>query len=275
MGRQEHGAGRARASRPAPRRRPRLPRPAVSTRSDRWRCVQPSSSPAKPTPSRPRRGDQDDLDLSLRHARLPPVADTPDRDQPDRHRGIGLDLLAQPAYVHGHRRLVAEGPPPHLLEQLVARERLAGMGDQEARGGRTRETSAAARRPRGSAACRSLSTTRSPSVTWPGGVLRPLTGPPQHRVHPQRELARAERLGDVVVGPPLQTDDAVGLGAERGQHDHRDVAASRAAAGRPRGRRSPAASGRGPRGRRGPPRIAFRAPLPSAASTTSWRCARR
>ena len=33
----------------------------------------------------------------------------------------------------------------------------------------------------------------------------------QHRVDPQHQLARAERLGDVVVGAQLEPDDPVGL----------------------------------------------------------------
>ena len=74
-------------------------------------------------------------------------------------------------------------------------------------------------------------------------------GPAQHRVDPQHQLARAERLGDVVVGADLEPDDPVGLLAERGQHDDRHVAAARAAGGRPRGRRCRAASGRARRGR--------------------------
>ena len=46
----------------------------------------------------------------------------------------------------------------------------------------------------------------------------------------QHQLARAERLGDVVVGAQLETDHAVLLRAERGQHDDREVAAGTDAA---------------------------------------------
>ena len=48
--------------------------------------------------------------------------------------------------------------------------------------------------------------------------------PAEHRVDAQRELARAERLGHVVVGADLEADHPVGLLAQRGQHDDRDVA---------------------------------------------------
>ena len=44
----------------------------------------------------------------------------------------------------------------------------------------------------------------------------------QHDLDARQQLARVERLGQVVVGAHLQADDAVGLVAARGQHDHRD-----------------------------------------------------
>ena len=34
--------------------------------------------------------------------------------------GIGFDLFADPAHVHGHGGRVAVGVAPHLLEQLLA-----------------------------------------------------------------------------------------------------------------------------------------------------------
>ena len=47
-------------------------------------------------------------------------------------------------------------------------------------------------------------------------------GAAQHRADPQRQLTRAERLGDVVVGAGLEADETIGLVPQRGQHDHRD-----------------------------------------------------
>ena len=44
----------------------------------------------------------------------------------------------------------------------------------------------------------------------------------QYRPHAQCEFARAERLGQVIVGAGLQTRDPVVLLAECGQQDHRD-----------------------------------------------------
>lgn len=38
---------------------------------------------------------------------------------------VGLDLLPQATHVHGDRRQVAEGPPPHRLEESPAIEHLS------------------------------------------------------------------------------------------------------------------------------------------------------
>ena len=56
-------------------------------------------------------------------------------------------------------------------------------------------------------------------------------GAPQHGLHPARELADRERLGDVVVGAELEAEDLVGLLGLRGEHDdrHRAARADRAA----------------------------------------------
>ena len=45
----------------------------------------------------------------------------------------------------------------------------------------------------------------------------------QDRLDAAHELARGERLGDVVVGAELEAEDAVDLVAARGQHDDGDV----------------------------------------------------
>ena len=47
----------------------------------------------------------------------------------------------------------------------------------------------------------------------------------QYGLHPHHELARGERLRDIVVGADLETDDAVVGLATGGEHDHRKVAA--------------------------------------------------
>ena len=51
--------------------------------------------------------------------------------------------------------------------------------------------------------------------------LRALLGAAEDRLDPRGELARRERLRDVVVGAELEADDPVGLLVAGGQHDHR------------------------------------------------------
>jgi hypothetical protein len=62
------------------------------------------------------------------------------------------------------------------------------------------------------------------------GAVR-AAGAAQHRLQARHQLARLERLGQVVVGTQLQPDDAVHHLAARGEHHDRDVAlgANRAA----------------------------------------------
>src|SRR5581483_8162957 len=48
-------------------------------------------------------------------------------------------------------------------------------------------------------------------------------GPTKDCLDPRRELARRERLRDVVVGPEFEARDAVGLLVARGEHDDRDL----------------------------------------------------
>ena len=60
---------------------------------------------------------------------------------------VGLDLLAQPPHVDGHRGLVAERPAPDLLQQLDAGEGDARDWRRGTAAGRTRARSARAARP--------------------------------------------------------------------------------------------------------------------------------
>ena len=139
---------------------------------------------------------------------------------------VRLDLLAQAADVHRHGRLVAEGPAPDLLEQLVARERLAGVGQEEAQ---QVELARGEREPTAAEGGGVLGRVHDQVAVGDGAsdaATGPLPGPPQDRVDPEHELARAERLGHVVVGAALEPDHPVGLGAEGGQHDHRQVVAA-------------------------------------------------
>ena len=49
--------------------------------------------------------------------------------------------------------------------------------------------------------------------------------PNEHRAQPRQQLARRERLADIIVGAELEPDHAIGLVAARGQHDDRDAVA--------------------------------------------------
>ena len=148
------------------------------------------------------------------------VAGAPDRGDPPRLRRVGLDLLPQPADVHGDRRLVAELPPPHLREQLRAGEGPAGVGEQERQqvelAGGERERRAGQGRAPGAP----RSTRRSPSDQR-AGVRGRGRCPAQHGADAQHQLAGAERLAHVVVGAQLEAADPVVLLAERGEHHDR------------------------------------------------------
>ncbi|MFN7977625.1 MAG: hypothetical protein U0P30_05770 [Vicinamibacterales bacterium] len=64
-----------------------------------------------------------------------------------------------------------------------------------------------------------------------GGEMRALVGGRRHRVgtaaatqrrpHARRQLTRAERLGDVVVGAGVEAGHAIALGRARREHDDR------------------------------------------------------
>ena len=61
------------------------------------------------------------------------------------------------------------------------------------------------------------------------GTRRPSS---QQRTHARNELANAERLGQIVVGAALETENLVGFLATRRQHQNRHVPVHRLAADR-------------------------------------------
>ena len=149
----------------------------------------------------------------------------------------GAELLAQLADVHVDRALVAlPVDAPHAVEQLAAGERHAEVVGQVlqqvelARGERHRpaadprlpahavDLDVADQRPRRAVA-------GGPSVAAQDGL------------HPGDELARRERLGDVVVGAELEPEHAVDLVVAGGQHDDRQRRRRPGSAGTPRCRR--------------------------------------
>ena len=140
-------------------------------RNDRCRTTHAKTSPSRPAAPAQAAPIPMIAHWSSRHRGLPAVADAPDGHQALGHGRVGLDLLAQPAHVHGHRRLVAERPAPHLLQQLLAGERGAGMARPGSAAGRTPGWSAPARRSPRVASWRPRSTTRSPSSSRPASAL--------------------------------------------------------------------------------------------------------
>ena len=63
----------------------------------------------------------------------------------------------------------------------------------------------------------------SPNETGPGHHGRRAVAASQHGLDAQDQLARAERLGHVVVRAEFQAGDAVTLVRSSGEHDDRDV----------------------------------------------------
>ncbi len=125
--------------------------------------------------------------------------------------------------MHRHRaRVQRGGVAPDAVHQLVAREHVAGV-----RGEEEEEVELLRREPERAAV--ELDLARA-GVEREVVEREPLHGDrresraAQDGADARRELARRERLGDVVVGAELEADDAVGLLAAGGEHDHRQVA---------------------------------------------------
>src|SRR3954452_15114936 len=121
--------------------------------------------------------------------------------------------------MHGHRagvdgRLVA----PDAGHQLVAGEDVAGV-----RGEEPEQLELLRRELDGVAVATRLATAAVELDLAEDDRLarrRVSVAAPENRAHTRRELARRERLSDVVVGPELEPDDAVGFLAAGGEQDH-------------------------------------------------------
>ncbi len=143
-----------------------------------------------------------------RRVAAPQVAAAPD--------GLDAVVLAefgpQPLDVHGDGGQVAEVPVPHPLEQFLAGEDGVGVGQEEHQQvelavGQTRPVAPATVTERDAVATVSAPTVISNGTV--GGRRRGRAA--QHRTDPQRQFARAERFGQVVVGAGLQPGDPVVL----------------------------------------------------------------
>ena len=151
----------------------------------------------------------------------------------DRHDGVGEEgqLLAEAPDVHVDRPgaagvLVA----PHVGQQQVAREHAAAMLDEVLKQQELlrRQLHVLAVHldgvPIGVDGQRPVAQRRRPA----GCALDPA----EQRGDAGGQLARAERLGDVVVGAQLESRDPLGLFAPRREHDDRDQRRRRIAAQR-------------------------------------------
>jgi hypothetical protein len=134
-----------------------------------------------------------------------------------RARGIGFDLPAQALHVNRHGRRAAERVPPDLLEQLAPIEDLPGVLHQECE-----QVELQRRQVDQTVSDRDRSGARieQDRADLDRLAVAPWSGSPEDRAHPRQELARRERLDDVVVGAELQARDPVTLLAARREHHH-------------------------------------------------------
>ena len=139
-----------------------------------------------------------------------------------------LEREAQPPHVDVDGALPdRDMGAPRRVEQLRARIDPPGMGHQEVQ-------QPELGRPEIDAALSCADPVSRRVEAQPGeldGVVGALRRPPaQHRLDPREQLARRERLGQVVVRADLQPGELVGFARSRGQHDDRDVAGAPVAA---------------------------------------------
>ena len=124
--------------------------------------------------------------------------------------------------MHIHGTLLDEHlRAPHLVEQLRAAIHAFGVGHEKMQ-------QAKLRRPQfdSSAVCRHAMRCRRQlqSTRRHGFVRHRRDMAAQHRADPRHQLARRERLGDVIIRTGFQPQYLVALIAARGQHDNRNVA---------------------------------------------------
>src|SRR5271165_2710065 len=152
---------------------------------------------------------------SLRFRHLEAVACSADRLQITRLVRVRFDLLTNAPYVNIHRaRRHIMGVAPNRVQQLVAGEdssRMPRQIFQQPELGGCRLLNLATHH-QGHTATVNL------DVAGLHNCRRQRTlEAAQHRAHPRHQLARAERLGDIVVRAQFQSDDAVRLAHLRSQ----------------------------------------------------------
>jgi hypothetical protein len=156
-----------------------------------------------------------------------------------------FERRAQAADMHIHRALLDEHMiAPDLVEQLRARMDTLGVGHQEVQQAELGRAEADFLAVGGNTVGRRIQaqTTEFDRIL---GRLRRV--PPQHGLDPRHQLARAEGLGDVIVGAKLEAVNLVALAGAGGEHDDRQAPGAHVAAqqtGENRCRSCPAASSR-------------------------------
>ena len=111
------------------------------------------------------------------------------------------------------------------IEKLVAGQHQAGVVEE----GQSRRNSAVLNGTRDPVLIHQLAPSdiempaieaRSPWISL-SLLRRQAVHAPQHRLDARQELARIERLGQIIVGADLEADDAIGLLGHGGQEDDR------------------------------------------------------
>src|SRR6266540_3513591 len=206
------------ALRPAPRRWP-------ADRAVRVKSAAPATPPRKTNARRP-------ICDIIRHsvATVVPTARSFELFvEPVTQADHGLDLLsgraqlrAEPPDVYVHRSCLDEAVvAPHALEQAIPRQHPILVLHQEAQ-----QFELAAGEPHGRLVHRDRHgiEIRDEMLALVGGLPRVIgaRAPAQDRADARAQLAKAERLRHVVVGPQIETADTIRLRGPRGQHDDRD-----------------------------------------------------
>src|SRR3954464_844932 len=97
------------------------------TANDHDRANRMMSAPARTTGTEQANAHPTISQKSVAGTTAPQVAAAPHR----LHAVLVAELRPQPLDVHGHRGQVAEVPPPHLLEELLAGEHRVDVGHEE------------------------------------------------------------------------------------------------------------------------------------------------
>src|SRR5664279_13816 len=184
------------------------PTPAPTHTSSRPRSTPPPHARRTAAPTAGSRRLQQEL-----------VPHTPDRPDDVRVTGIVTQMLPQAPDVHiDHPLIPVEVIPPDPLQELPPGKdppgRIRECGQQVKFQGRQHH------RPTCDSHLTAIHIQRQTREDAAPLLGRRCSGPSQHRLDPRRDLPRAERFGDVVIGSNGQTDELVHLlGPSGDQHE--------------------------------------------------------